>query len=171
MDCNTPGFLVFYHLPEFAKTYVHWVRMQSLPAQDINIKLLDTMLFWSSSSESFGKWAFWLVLSFTQIKLFSILIIDWVLIIFIYKSLQQPWEVSIIVSILQESEAQRGKQICLWSHSYYMADPRLTARRLCFSTMWNSAHHCPKHSSCYVCNQGHLRRNEWTRYWRFWVVV
>ena len=25
MDCNTPGFSVFYHLLELAKTHVHWV--------------------------------------------------------------------------------------------------------------------------------------------------
>ena len=25
MDCNTPGFPVLYHLPELAKTHVHWV--------------------------------------------------------------------------------------------------------------------------------------------------
>ena len=25
MDCNTPGFLVHYQLPEFTQTYVHWV--------------------------------------------------------------------------------------------------------------------------------------------------
>ena len=38
-NCSTPGFLVFYHLLEFTKTHVHWVRMQSLSWQDINIKL------------------------------------------------------------------------------------------------------------------------------------
>ena len=26
MDCNTPGFPVLHHLPEFAQTHVHWVR-------------------------------------------------------------------------------------------------------------------------------------------------
>ena len=25
MDCSTPGFPVFHHLPEFALTHVHWV--------------------------------------------------------------------------------------------------------------------------------------------------
>ena len=25
MDCNTPGFPVLHHLPEFAQTHVHWV--------------------------------------------------------------------------------------------------------------------------------------------------
>ena len=25
MDCSTPGFPVFHHLPEFAQTHVHWV--------------------------------------------------------------------------------------------------------------------------------------------------
>ena len=26
MDCNTPGFPVLHHLPEFPQTHVHWVR-------------------------------------------------------------------------------------------------------------------------------------------------
>ena len=25
MDCSTPGFPVFHHLPEFAQTHVHWI--------------------------------------------------------------------------------------------------------------------------------------------------
>ena len=25
MDCSTPGFSVFHHLPELAQTHVHWV--------------------------------------------------------------------------------------------------------------------------------------------------
>ena len=35
MNCNTPGFPVLYHLPEFAQTHVHWVAEAMQPSHPL----------------------------------------------------------------------------------------------------------------------------------------
>ena len=36
MDCSTPGFPVFHHLPEFAHTHVHWVSDAIQPSHSLS---------------------------------------------------------------------------------------------------------------------------------------
>ena len=36
LDCNTTGFPVFHHLPEFAQTHIHWVGNAIQPSQPLS---------------------------------------------------------------------------------------------------------------------------------------
>ena len=36
MDCNTPGFPVLYHLPEFAQTHVHLINGAIQPSHPLS---------------------------------------------------------------------------------------------------------------------------------------
>ena len=37
MDCNTPGFPIHHHLPEFAQTHVHWVGDAIQPSHPVSL--------------------------------------------------------------------------------------------------------------------------------------
>ena len=84
LDCS---FFFFWNLEEMSL----WLVYCSLVWQDI--KLLKTLFLWSSFSEWSGKWASGLVLTLAQIKVFSSLIIDCLLVIFINSSRGGIWYV------------------------------------------------------------------------------
>ena len=59
MDCSTPGFPVFRHLPEFAQTHLHWVCDAIQPAWDQILKtdfenypFLEAKFYWFSLRSS-----------------------------------------------------------------------------------------------------------------------
>ena len=55
MDCNTPGFPVFYHLPELAQTHVHWAgnviqpSVLSSPSPTFSLSQHQGLFQWVSS--------------------------------------------------------------------------------------------------------------------------
>ena len=55
MNCSTPGFPVFHHLPEFAQTHVHWLGIKLLHLNSSVAYILEITLqywYWVSSCES-----------------------------------------------------------------------------------------------------------------------
>jgi len=53
MDCSMPGFSVFYHLPEFAQTHVHWVSDAIHPTISSSVVPFSSYLQSFPASESF----------------------------------------------------------------------------------------------------------------------
>ena len=67
MDCSSPGFPVFHHLPEFAQTHVHWVSDAIQPSHPLsspslpvfNLSQHQHLCPWVSSSHLVAKyWSF-----------------------------------------------------------------------------------------------------------------
>ena len=67
MDCNTPGFPVHHHLPEFAQTHAHWVGDAIQPSHPLsspspptfNLSQYQGLFQWVSSSHQGPKyWSF-----------------------------------------------------------------------------------------------------------------
>ena len=58
MDCNTPDFPVFHHLPELAQTHIHWVgddTQPSYPPLAFNLSQHRGLFQWVSSSNPVAK--------------------------------------------------------------------------------------------------------------------
>ena len=63
MDCNTPGFPVLHHLPEFAQTHVHWVDDAIQPSHSLlspsplafNLSQNQGLFQWVASLPSGGQ--------------------------------------------------------------------------------------------------------------------
>ena len=63
MDCSMPGFPVFYHLPELARTHVHWVDDAIQPSPPLsppsppafNLSQHQGLFQWVSSSHQMAK--------------------------------------------------------------------------------------------------------------------
>ena len=53
MDCNTPGFLVHYQLPELAQTHVHWVGDAIQPSHPL---LSPSSAFILSQNQGIFQW-------------------------------------------------------------------------------------------------------------------
>ena len=47
MDCSTPGFPVFYYLPQSAQTHVHWVDDSTQPSHPLSPLFLQPSIFTS----------------------------------------------------------------------------------------------------------------------------
>ena len=58
MNCNTPGFLILHHLPEFTQTHIHWVSDATQPFHPLsppsspafNLSQHQDLFQWVSSS-------------------------------------------------------------------------------------------------------------------------
>ena len=63
MDCSMPGFPVLHHLPEFAKTHVHWVTaaiqishpLSPASSPALNLSQHQGLLQWLSSSHQVAR--------------------------------------------------------------------------------------------------------------------
>ena len=123
MDCNTPGFPVLHHLPEFAQTHVPWVQWCHLVISSyvtpsppaLNLSQHQGLFQWVSSSHQVAK-----VLKLSA-SVLPMNIQGWF-----------PIGLTGLISLLSERLSRVFSSPTVWKYQFFGAQPSL----------WSNSHIC-----------------------------
>ena len=136
MNCSMPGFSVFYYLPEFAQTHVHWVSDAIQPSCPLSPLLLPSVFpsirIFSNQSSPYIRWPkYWSInFSISPFKEYLGLIsfrIDWFDLLAVQGTIK---------SYLQHHSL---KESILWCSAFFMVQlshPNMTAGKTIGLTRW-----------------------------------